>query len=125
YNRLSELKKMFPEYSDQITKIQESMFDLIDIVKTNSKLYLELGFDEEESKEVNYYHNDLQGGYSIKRVLPLFSNLSYSDLKVQNGNDAIYSYIKFKHLSKEEIEEIRTDLITYCRQDTWAMFVIL
>ena len=125
YSRLSELIGIFPEYKEALEKIQDAMFDLIDIVKTNKNLYTNLGFSEEESKIVNYYHSDLRGSYSIKKVLPLFSDLSYSDLSVQNGNEAIYSYIKFRRLSKEEIEEIRTDLIDYCRQDTWAMVVIL
>lgn len=125
YNRIGELSYMFPEYKSKLREIQEHMFDLIDVVKTNEKLYLGLGFNEEESKEINYYHSDLKGSYSIKKVLPLFSDLSYSDLNVQNGNEAIYSYIKFRSLSREEIEEIRRDLLDYCRQDTWAMVVIL
>lgn len=125
YGRIEELKFMFPEFSKELEKIQDAMFDLIDIVKTNEKYYLSLGFDETESKLINYYNSDLRGSYSIKKVLPLFSDLSYDDLNVQNGTEAIYSYIKFRYLSKEEIEELRNDLLEYCRQDTWAMVVIL
>lgn len=125
YSRIEELKYIFPEYKNELDKIQECMFDLIDILKTNEKLFLDLGFNAEESKEVNYYNNNLRGSYSIKKVLPLFSDLSYTDLNVQNGTEAIYTYIKFSYLSQEEIEELRHDLLEYCRQDTWAMVVIL
>lgn len=123
--RLKELVTLFPEYKNELEKIIDSLFDLMDIVKTNSKLYLSLGFDEDESKEVNYYHSDLTGKYSIKKVLPLFSNLNYAELNVKNGTEAIVSYVKFKYLDQEEIEEIRQDLLEYCKLDTWAMVVIL
>ena len=49
------------------------------------ELYLSLGFDEDESKEVNYYHSDPTGKYSIKKVLPLFSDLNYAELNVKMG----------------------------------------
>lgn len=125
YDRINELKVIFNEYKKELENIQNHMVDLIDIVKTKEELYVNLGFSEVESREVNYYNNNLRGSYSIKKVLPLFSDLSYSDLNVQNGTEAIYTYIKFNYLSKEEIEELRKDLLEYCRQDTWAMVVIL
>jgi len=124
-NRLQELISIFPEYTSKLRKIVDALFDLMDIVKTNKELYLRLGFSEEESKEVNYYHSDLMGKYSIKKVLPLFSNLSYKELDVQNGTEAIYTYLKFKDASTDEIEMLRKNLLEYCRLDTWAMVVIL
>lgn len=125
YNRIKELITIFPEYQKHLKKILEKMFDLMDVIKTKSSIYQQLGFSEEDSKTINYYHNDLQGLYSIKKVLPLFSDLSYNDLSVKNGTEAIVAYASFKNLAKEDIEKLREDLIVYCRQDTWAMVVIL
>jgi hypothetical protein len=124
-NRLKELMEIFPEYRLKLKEINESIFDLMDLVKTKTEFYKELGFEEEESKIVNYYHNDLRGLYSIKKILPLFSDLSYEDLDVKNGTEAIAVYARFKSLPKEDIAVLREDLIKYCRQDTWAMVVIL
>lgn len=123
--RIKELSEIFPKYSKELMKINDHVFDLLDIVKGNSKLYQSLGFTEEESKKVNYYNNGLHGSYSIKKVLPLFSNLSYKNLVIANGNEAIVAYSQFKYLDKEKIEEIRKELITYCSQDTWSMVVVL
>lgn len=125
YNRIKELISIFPEYQKPLEKILGNMFDLMDVIKTKSDIYQQLGFSEEDSKTINYYHNDLQGLYSIKKVLPLFSDLTYSELNVKNGTEAIVAYASFKNLTKEDIEELREDLIVYCRQDTWAMVVIL
>ncbi|MDD3170775.1 MAG: DUF2779 domain-containing protein [Bacilli bacterium] len=125
YTRISELSKIFPKYEKELQKINDSIFDLMDIVKSRSSLYQALGFDERESKRVNYYHNGLHGSYSIKKVLPLFSNLSYKDLVIANGTEAIVAYSRFKVLDREKIEELRQELITYCSQDTWSMVVVL
>ncbi len=123
--RIKELSEIFPQYSKELMKINDHVFDLLDIVKGNAKLYQTLGFTEEESKRVNYYNNGLHGSYSIKKVLPLFSNLSYKNLAIANGNEAIVAYSQFKYLDEEKIEELRKELITYCSQDTWSMVVVL
>src|SRR5690554_7640849 len=47
------------------------------LIKGNKSLYLSLGFDKDDASLYNYYHQDLEGSYSIKKVLPLFSKLSY------------------------------------------------
>ena len=125
HTRIEEFSELYPEYKEALYKINAHMFDLLDLVKTNISLYQELGFSEGESKEVNYYHNDLAGSYSIKKVLPVFSSLSYSDLKVGNGGEAIAAYSKFPFLEKDDLEQLRDDLLKYCKQDTWAMVVVL
>lgn len=124
-NRIKELIELFPKYKTELEKIHESIFDLLDLLKSNKNFYLKLGFSEAESRRINYYNNKLHGLYSIKKVLPLFSDLTYSDLNVKNGTEAIAAYASFKYLSPEDIEILREDLLKYCRQDTWAMVVIL
>ncbi len=122
---IKRLGEVFPSYQDKLMKIYDRGFDLIDILKTKEEIYLSLGFDKEEAKSLNYYDYHFSGSYSIKKTLPVFSNLSYKTLDVKNGTEAIVEYAGYPHLTKEELENKRNSLIKYCQQDTWAMVVIL
>ncbi|MGS0971937.1 MAG: DUF2779 domain-containing protein [Candidatus Izemoplasmataceae bacterium] len=123
--RIKELAVLFPEYKEQLLEMNERLFDLMHIVKTNTSLFVDLGFDQERAKTINYYHEDLLGSFSIKKVLPLFSDLSYQGMPVGNGMEAVYAYARYKDLSKAELEITRRNLREYCKQDTWAMVEIL
>ena len=123
--RIKELAIMFPDYAEKLLSINERLFDLLHIVKTNTKLFEGLGFDRDRAKTINYYHEDLSGSFSIKKVLPLFSDLKYEGMDVANGMEAVYAYAGFDKLSKEELAETRASLKRYCQQDTWAMAEIL
>lgn len=125
YNRIKEFIFLFPQYKLKLEKILEHMIDLEDIIHKGSKFYEKIGFDNERLKTINFYNNMQSGRYSIKKLLPVFSNLTYSNLNIRNGVMAYCNYAKFRYLSSEEIEEIRRDLIEYCGQDTWSMVVIL
>jgi len=124
-SRLRELGMIFPEYKEKLEFINNMVFDLLDIIKSNKKLYMDLGYSEKESSMFNYYHENLNGSFSIKKVLPLFSNLNYHDLDVSNGVEALVTYSKFDKLSKEEFNLAYNSLVEYCKQDTWAMVEIL
>ena len=123
--RIKELSNMFPEYREKLLKIWETGSDLLYIVKGNSTFYKEIGYDEEEAKKVNYYDKSLSGSYSIKKTLPAFSDLKYDDLDVKNGTQALVTYAMFKNMTEKEHEQKYNALLTYCKQDTWAMVVIL
>ena len=113
------------KYKEELMKIHDRGFDLLWLVNTSSKMYEELGFNEDESKIFNYYNKDLSGSFSIKKTLPVFSDLSYKDLTVKNGAEAIVEYADYDKMSKEEYNIKYQALIDYCQQDTWAMVVIL
>jgi hypothetical protein len=75
----------------------------------------------------HYYHPKFYGKYSIKIVLPtLFPDddeLDYKKLgSIQNGGDAMDTFANL-HLIKDKskIDEIKKDLLAYCRLDTLAM----
>jgi hypothetical protein len=126
YTRIKEFSFLFPEHKKALEKINRHIFDLIDLVNTRAEFYKkELGFSEEESKTVNYYNNRLHGSYSIKKVLPIFSDLTYEGMPVGNGTEAIAAYANFNNLESEDLEKLQKDLIEYCKQDTWAMVVVL
>jgi hypothetical protein len=123
--RIKELAAFFPDYAEQLLNINERLFDLMHIIKTNSKLYEGLGYDSDRAKTVNYYHEDLLGSYSIKKVLPIFSDLTYKGMVVGNGMEAVYAYASYDKLNKAELKHTTDALIEYCKQDTWAMVEIL
>jgi len=123
--RIKELAKFYPEYANRLHDINSRLFDLLHVVKTNSKLFTALGYDSERAKTINYYHEDLAGSFSIKKVLPIFSNLSYKDMVVGNGMEAVYAYASYHELNDEERALKQAALIEYCKQDTWAMVEIL
>lgn len=123
--RLKELSEMFPEYKEELLAIRESGRDLLEIIDNNKELYKSLGFSEEESSTMNYYNNNQSGSFSIKKTLPLFTSLSYKNLEVQNGVQALVEYANYKNMTDEERERKQNALVEYCKQDTWAMVEIL
>jgi len=74
-----------------------------------------------------YYHPKFNGKYSIKVVLPtLFPDddeLDYKKLgSIQNGGDAMDTFANLHLLKdKNKLDEIKKDLLAYCRLDTLAM----
>ena len=123
--RLKELGEIFPLYQKSLNKMREMIFDLMNLVKTKSSLYEELGYSSEEAKMFNYYDAEMSGSFSIKKILPLFSNLSYADMEIGNGMDAVITYASFPNLSPLEYQNKYQKMIEYCQQDTWAMVEIL
>lgn len=124
-SRIKELSNVFTDYKDELLKIYETGSDLLYVVRGNPKYYRELGYSEEDSKKVNYYDLHLSGSYSIKKTLPVFSDLKYDDLDVKNGTQALVTYAMFPSMSKDEFNDKYNALLEYCKQDTWAMVVIL
>ena len=51
--------------------------------------------------------------------------MSYANLDVKNGNEALVTYSMFDKMTPEEYEFNYNALIKYCQQDTWAMVEIL
>lgn len=123
--RIKELAQFYPEYADRLHDINSRLFDLLHVVKTNSKLFDALGYDNERAKTINYYHEELYGSFSIKKVLPIFSDLSYKDMIVGNGMEAVYAYAGYNDMNETERKVKQMALVEYCKQDTWAMVEIL
>jgi hypothetical protein len=74
-----------------------------------------------------YYTPEMLGSYSIKSVLPaLVPNLSYEGMDIADGGTASAA---FESLYFEEdvfrINEMRENLLKYCKMDTLAMVEIL
>lgn len=107
-----KLGEMFPELNPEIERINGNMVDLM------------VPF-----RQRNYYTKEMEGSYSIKKVLPaLFPNnkeLDYSELSyVHKGEEASNTFLSLKDLPPEKQEIIRQALLTYCHLDTLAMVKI-
>ena len=123
--RLKELALIFPHYSKKLMHIRSMVFDLMNVVKTRSSLYEELGYSKEDASLFNYYHTDMNGSFSIKKVLPLFSDLTYKGMEIGNGVQALVTYAKFDKMDEKEYKHKYQKLVDYCKQDTWAMYCVL
>lgn len=125
--RLKELAKMFPKYAKELDKINDHVYDLCKVLAGNKEFFESIceDYELENKPRFTYYHNDLHGSFSIKKVLPIFTNLTYKNLEVKNGTEAILTYGLLKELTDQEYENKYKALRIYCRQDTWAMVEIL
>ena len=106
--QLKDLAYRHPQYADSLLAIVERMIDLFPMVKSH------------------YYHPAMKGGFSLKRVLPVIApDLSYGNLQdVQQGIGAQNTYVDLVDsttLDDERRLKLRTGLLAYCKQDTWAL----
>lgn len=105
-SRLRELAAAFPQHASVLWSFVERIVDLM-------KIYRE-----------HYYHRDMHGSWSIKKVLPTIApDLDYGMLGVRDGNEAQDAYRRAiaPETSEAERETIRQNLLDYCERDTCAM----
>ena len=78
-------------------------------------------------KRMDYYHWQMNGSYSIKKVLPrLVSDMTYDSMNIRNGGMAIDAYFRMNASDDpDEIAAIRKALLEYCKLDTIAMVKIM
>jgi len=71
------------------------------------------------------YHPDMLGSWSIKAVLPTIApDMDYAQLEgIQEGTGASLAYLEAIHpdTGADKREEIRKNLLKYCKHDTEAM----
>ena len=74
-----------------------------------------------------YYTPEMQGSYSIKKVLPaLVPKLSYDNLDIKGGGVASSTFSQMIQGTFEgDVEQTRKHLLAYCKMDTLAMVEIL
>ena len=102
--RLQQLAMQFPQYEEQLRSIWERMLDL--------SLPFSCGL---------IYDVRMAGEYNLKKLLSLFSDLSYDELEINQGLLAVK---KYRELESEESEEIKQALYKYCEMDTYAEVVL-
>ena len=106
--RLKQLASQFEEYREELESICSRMVDL-------SKPF-EAGL---------YYNSKMRGHYSLKSILPVFSkDVSYHDLDIQNGLNAVFAYRTYDEKDEKEKKEVKEAISTYCQMDTYAEYVV-
>lgn len=108
--RNKELARDFPDLADAIKAINSRVLDLLVPFK---KRWL--------------YHPNQNGSASIKAVLPLFTDLDYKDLEISHGGEAMLQYGNFMKglVEGADLDGLWENLIAYCKQDTYAMVLLL
>ena len=108
--RLKEMAEAFPKYKKEI---EERISRVKDLMLPFQKKY--------------YYTHMMQGSYSIKYVLPaLIPELSYENLEINEGGLASVAFESLYYESNFiKIDEIRQNLLEYCKMDTYAMVKLL
>jgi hypothetical protein len=101
------LAGMFPDLAAPLEAIISRLVDLHPVTRAN------------------YYHPDMLGSWSIKAVLPTIApDMDYAYLDgIQEGLAASSAYLEAikPDLDSRQREEIRKNLLRYCRHDTEAM----
>lgn len=107
---LKELAEFFPRKRKRIEALIGNVRDLMEPFRDRAA-----------------YHWQMQGSYSIKKVLPAFvPELTYDELEIGGGQAAMEAW---HHMcaaqNKEELAAIRKNLLHYCALDTLAMVKLL
>jgi len=108
--RNSKLAELHPDFANFLENINEDMFDLMSIFQKN--YYVDPAF---------------KGSSSIKKVLPVIvPELTYKNLNISKGDQASERWERMisKDTTKEDKEQIKKDLLEYCKLDTLAMVKI-
>ena len=73
------------------------------------------------------HHPDQLGSASLKAVLPALTNLQNDNLQIADGQTASLRFAEmvFGNVTAARKQTIRTDLETYCHQDTEGMVEII
>jgi CRISPR/Cas system-associated exonuclease Cas4 (RecB family) len=106
---IRSLADMFPDLKQELTSLADRIIDLEKVIRSH------------------VYHPEFHGRTSIKVVLPvLVPGMSYDQLEIREGDTAMatFAYMALGKYSPQEIEEIRKNLLKYCKHDTLAMVAL-
>jgi hypothetical protein len=104
---IERLAEMFPDLAGPLRAIMGRLVDLHPVTREN------------------YYHPDMLGSWSIKAVLPTVApDMDYARLEgIQEGTAASAAYLEAidRETGADRTEQIRKELLKYCKHDTEAM----
>lgn len=104
---LNALSARFPDLAKGLHVLMERLVDLLPIVRRT------------------YYHPDMLGSWSIKKVLPTVApHLDYGSLgEVQDGTAAGTAYLRIidPETDAAERQQLARELLEYCKLDTLGM----
>ena len=103
--RLQELADLFPQYKEQLYSIVSRFYDLatpfIDGI---------------------VYDIKMAGNFTLKKLVDICSDYSYSNLDIYDGMQAVYNW---RNLDKGQInEKTLSDLKEYCSLDAYGLYLV-
>ena len=107
-SRLKECAEAFPAYKEWVNSVIKRIVDLL------------VPF-----QNFDYYNPAQKGSCSIKEVLPAITGKSYKNLAIASGDMASVSYYEAVFNGAGNKEQIRKDLLAYCKRDTEGMVWIV
>ncbi|MFC1678245.1 DUF2779 domain-containing protein [Patescibacteria group bacterium] len=105
-----EMGERYPEYAEFFDDINGRLLDLMD--------FFAKGY---------YVDKNFYGSASLKKVMPVVApHLTYEELNIQEGMEASNSWpiLIGGKLREGEKDELRSDMLAYCKLDTFAMVEI-
>lgn len=109
---IHKLSRAFEEHSQELKNIASNIVDLMT-----------------PFAEKDYYHPEMRGSYSIKKVLPALvpeMKEAYKELDlIHDGGEAMESYASLHLMNEEQRRAYREALLKYCHLDTLAMVKVL
>jgi hypothetical protein len=107
---LKGLAELYPRKQKRLQALIDNVRDLMEPFRNRSA-----------------YHWQMQGSYSIKKILPAFvPELSYDSLKISDGGMAMEAWHSMcAAQSPEDLDVLRRGLLAYCEMDTLAMVRLL
>jgi hypothetical protein len=107
---LAALAARFPDLAPALEAVIDRLADPLPVIRRH------------------YYHREMRGSRSLKKVLPTISpDLAYDRLdEVKEGADAQNAYHEAiaNGVTDARRNEIRDQLLAYCERDTWAIVVL-
>lgn len=105
--RMKEMAESFPKHKKALQNIIDRLVDPLPIIRSN------------------VYDKGFQGSFSIKKVAPslIGEKYSYDSLSIADGGAASQGFISLitEELSTKERDQLRSDMLKYCDQDTMSM----
>jgi hypothetical protein len=104
--RIKGLISLLPDLADSLQALSSRLVDLCALISKH------------------FYHPDFHGSYSIKGVLPvLVPEMSYDGMNIADGGDAmaVFAWLVNGRYNGGEAEQVKKDLLEYCKLDTLAM----
>jgi hypothetical protein len=109
---IRRLAETYPELHVKLMKIHDNIKDLMSPFQNK-----------------HYYEPNMQGSYSIKKVLPALvpeMEKAYKELSlVHHGGEAMQTYANLVNMDEGTKQEYKKALLEYCKLDTLAMVKVL
>ena len=102
--RIEELANQFPEYKDKLKSIAKRFIDIAEVFSKGM-----------------VYDIRFKGQLSLKNIDAVISNISYKDLDVKDGLEAVLNFRRYESSNDNIIKEA---LVKYCNQDAYSLVLI-